>query len=427
MAAGNKHLGYKAALNAIEARVARHEGRVLPQLPRRMAPLLADHAATERAGLGAARSCGAPTTGEVCAFCRLVEQTAGHEPVPVELVGRRGGADDDRVRLGDKVLLLDTKQRRYLVTLNEGGEFHTHTGFFAHAELVGQPEGIVVKAPTGRAVHRAAPDARGLRGRDAPRRAGDLPEGPRRRSCMLADIAPGCGCSRAAWVRARCRWRCCAGRRRSSATSCARTSPTGPAATCAAFLGEEVLERYRVELRDCYDGIDERDLDRVVLDLPEPWRSCPTPSRRCARRDPGGLHARRSSRPRSCARRLASGAFGGTDPGGAPPHVAHRGRRRCGRTTAWWRTPGSSPPPASAPERARPGAVDGALGAIANELGWWSGRRAPWSGLDEDALPGALLGRLDDGVELPVGDVGHAGGALGVALRLGEDLRPSFT
>jgi tRNA (adenine57-N1/adenine58-N1)-methyltransferase len=39
----------------------------------------------------------------------------------------------------------------------------------------------------------------------------------------------------------------------------------------SSFLGEEALSRYRVELRDCYDGIDETDLDRVVLDLPEPW------------------------------------------------------------------------------------------------------------------------------------------------------------
>jgi tRNA (adenine57-N1/adenine58-N1)-methyltransferase len=39
----------------------------------------------------------------------------------------------------------------------------------------------------------------------------------------------------------------------------------------AAFLGD-VGSRYRVERRDCYEGIDEREVDRVVLDLPEPWR-----------------------------------------------------------------------------------------------------------------------------------------------------------
>ncbi|MGH9126466.1 MAG: tRNA (adenine-N1)-methyltransferase, partial [Acidimicrobiales bacterium] len=38
------------------------------------------------------------------------------------------------------------------------------------------------------------------------------------------------------------------------------------------FLGPEVLARYRVEIRDIYDGIDEHGLDRMILDLPEPWR-----------------------------------------------------------------------------------------------------------------------------------------------------------
>jgi tRNA (adenine57-N1/adenine58-N1)-methyltransferase len=38
------------------------------------------------------------------------------------------------------------------------------------------------------------------------------------------------------------------------------------------FLGPEATARYRVELRDCYEGIDETELDRVVLDLPEPWQ-----------------------------------------------------------------------------------------------------------------------------------------------------------
>ena len=39
------------------------------------------------------------------------------------------------------------------------------------------------------------------------------------------------------------------------------------------FLGEQALERYTVEQRDVYQGIDEVDLDRVILDLPEPWQA----------------------------------------------------------------------------------------------------------------------------------------------------------
>ena len=40
-----------------------------------------------------------------------------------------------------------------------------------------------------------------------------------------------------------------------------------------AFLGAPVLERYHVQERDIYEGVDETGFDRVVLDLPEPWRA----------------------------------------------------------------------------------------------------------------------------------------------------------
>ena len=43
----------------------------------------------------------------------------------------------------------------------------------------------------------------------------------------------------------------------------------------ARFLGAEALERYRTQVRDVYAGIDESDLDRIVLDLPEPWQVVP--------------------------------------------------------------------------------------------------------------------------------------------------------
>jgi len=53
-----------------------------------------------------------------------------------------------------------------------------------------------------------------------------------------------------------------------------------------AFLGHEAAQRYVVELRDCYEGIGVRDLDRIVLDLPEPWQVV-APAERALR--PGGL------------------------------------------------------------------------------------------------------------------------------------------
>jgi tRNA (adenine57-N1/adenine58-N1)-methyltransferase len=37
------------------------------------------------------------------------------------------------------------------------------------------------------------------------------------------------------------------------------------------FLGADALDRYEVYQRDAYEGIDAAEVDRVVLDLPEPW------------------------------------------------------------------------------------------------------------------------------------------------------------
>ncbi|MDQ2648105.1 MAG: adenine nucleotide alpha hydrolase family protein [Actinomycetota bacterium] len=87
MAAGNRHLGYKEALNSIEATSpgTKHDFYFgfLARASERFTP---DAAAAQEELDGCVR-CGAPTTGEVCAFCRLVER-AGGSAVPVEL-GRR--------------------------------------------------------------------------------------------------------------------------------------------------------------------------------------------------------------------------------------------------------------------------------------------------------------------------------------------------
>jgi tRNA (adenine57-N1/adenine58-N1)-methyltransferase len=45
-------------------------------------------------------------------------------------------------------------------------------------------------------------------------------------------------------------------------------------------------ERYRVEIRDVYQGIDELGLDRILLDLPEPWRVLPHATKALR---PGGI------------------------------------------------------------------------------------------------------------------------------------------
>lgn len=71
MAAGNRHLGYKEALNAIEERSPGAKAAFYSEFLDKASHLFTPLAATEQAGLGACSSCGAATPGEVCAFCRL--------------------------------------------------------------------------------------------------------------------------------------------------------------------------------------------------------------------------------------------------------------------------------------------------------------------------------------------------------------------
>ena len=51
---------------------------------------------------------------------------------------------------GERVLLIDPKDRRYLLTLVTGATFHTHAGVLAHDDIIGSPEGCRVTGSTGR-------------------------------------------------------------------------------------------------------------------------------------------------------------------------------------------------------------------------------------------------------------------------------------
>lgn len=97
MALGNKHLEYKAALNQIEAESPGSKASFYLGFLDNMAPILRRSVEEAAVELRACASCGSPTTGEICAFCRIAEKSAAHEPVPVEvLLGRRGRHTDRR-------------------------------------------------------------------------------------------------------------------------------------------------------------------------------------------------------------------------------------------------------------------------------------------------------------------------------------------
>jgi len=181
------------------------------------------------------------------------------------------GSDEDRsiLRPGDRVLLLDPKERRYLITLRTGASFHTHVGIVAHDDLIGVSEGSTVLGSTGRRFLVVRPTLS-----DAVLK---MPRGaqviyPKDLGAILieADIAPGVAVLEAGVG--------------SGALSMALLR--AGADVVGYELREDFADRarsnveamlgagapYRVEQRDVYEGIDERGLDRILLDLPEPWR-----------------------------------------------------------------------------------------------------------------------------------------------------------
>lgn len=93
MAEGNKHLGYKEALNAIEATSPGSKHDFYFGFLARASAHFRPEAEREQDGLGACTRCGAPTPSEVCAFCRLAERASRAPDASVSLgpTRRRAG------------------------------------------------------------------------------------------------------------------------------------------------------------------------------------------------------------------------------------------------------------------------------------------------------------------------------------------------
>ena len=178
------------------------------------------------------------------------------------------------LELGERVLLLDVKRRRYLVVLAEGGEFHSHAGYVPHADIVGAPEGVVVRSTKGAEYTVLRPTLEDFVV-EMPRGAQVIYPKDLAPICMMADIGPGqrvfeSGVGSGALSMTMLRWGAdiVGYELREDFANRARTN-------VRSFLGTAALDRYRVELRDSYEGIDDGPFDRVVLDLPEPWQVVP--------------------------------------------------------------------------------------------------------------------------------------------------------
>jgi tRNA (adenine57-N1/adenine58-N1)-methyltransferase len=172
---------------------------------------------------------------------------------------------------GDKVLLIDGKQRRYLLTLRAGQQFHSHSGYLEHDEIIGGAEGTTFRSTKGSSYLALRPTLADFvlkmpRGAQViyPKDLGPI--------LMLADVFPGAkvlesgvGSGALSMTLLRAGAEVTGYELREDFAARAQNN-------VRAFLGEEIGSRYSVEVRDSYEGLDPTGLDRIVLDLPEPWQ-----------------------------------------------------------------------------------------------------------------------------------------------------------
>ena len=176
---------------------------------------------------------------------------------------------------GDLALLIDRKGRKYLLNLGQESTFHTHVGTLPHKEIIGQQQGGWFRTSHGQSLLAVKPTLGDYvlampRGTQVlyPKDLGNI--------LILADIFPGATVVEAGL-----------GSGALTASLLRAVGETGRVITYE--IREDMVQRamanvrvlvpntsnHSLKLGDVYQGIQERDVDRIVLDVPEPWHVVP--------------------------------------------------------------------------------------------------------------------------------------------------------
>ena len=173
------------------------------------------------------------------------------------------------------VLLQDRKDRRYLTTLADGQVFHSHLGRLSHDFLIGHSVGGWYRTDRGHTLLAVRPTL-GEFVRQMPRGPQIIYSKDLGNIVAFADIFPGAtvvesglgsGALTAALLRA-------VGDRGRVITYEIDESVT-PKAMANISRVIPNPSNLTVTIGDIYQGIEERQVDRVVLDVPEPWQAVP--------------------------------------------------------------------------------------------------------------------------------------------------------
>jgi tRNA (adenine57-N1/adenine58-N1)-methyltransferase len=189
-------------------------------------------------------------------------------------------------REGEEIVLIDPKGEERLLKLQPGKSFGTHKGNLLHDDVIGRDDGSRIYTAMG-AEFRAFRPTYVQFMMNQKRTATIVYPKDAAAIVMFADIFPG-----ATVVEAGVGW---------GALSTKLLEAVGPEGVLVSYeirkdfaeAGAKTVERFlgpcpnhAVKVGSIYEGIEEREVDRIVLDLPEPWQVVPHAAEALA---PGGI------------------------------------------------------------------------------------------------------------------------------------------
>ena len=176
---------------------------------------------------------------------------------------------------GGLALLVDRRGRRYLVSLDPQETFHSHLGFLSHQDIIGKKAGTRLVTSNGHVVLAFSPtfndyvyEMQHYTQVIYPKDLGII--------VVLGDIFPGARVLESGLG--------------SGALTMALLRAVGTNGQVTTYeIREDLVEKamgnikaivpntdnLKIEVRDIYLGITESDLDRIILDVPEPWTVVP--------------------------------------------------------------------------------------------------------------------------------------------------------
>lgn len=188
---------------------------------------------------------------------------------------------------GEVIVLVDKVGRRHRVRLHAGERHSIHSGLILHDDLIGRPEGTLVTTQMGARLLAVRPTfAEQVTGR----RRQTQPIYPKDLGAIVvgADLYPGARVLEAGTG--------------TGALTMAALRAVGEKGVVVSYeVREEFMEaatraivdtlgglppNLTLKLGDVYQGMEERDMDRVLLDLAEPWQAAPAVK---AALRPGGI------------------------------------------------------------------------------------------------------------------------------------------